>query len=196
MALTRRMLSAMGIEADKIDEIISAHAETVNGLKEERDKYKAEAEKLPNVQKELDELKTTQGKDASYKEKYEKEHKAFEDYKKGVDAEKTKATKTAAYKGLLKEAGVSEKRFDAIIKVTDLDKIELDDEGKVKDAKAATDHIKEEWAEFIVKKEQKGAETETPPGSNGGSGAKSRAAMVAAKHNQMLYGVTPKGDEA
>jgi hypothetical protein len=186
----------MGIDEEKIDEIITAHSDTVNGLKDERDKYKDAAEKLPSVQKELDELKDKDGKDAPYKEKYEKEHKAFEDYKMGVDAEKTKAAKTAAYKALLKDAGVSDKRFDAIIKVTDLSKIELDDEGKVKDAKAATDHIKEEWAEFIVKTEQRGAQTETPPGGNGGSCAKSRAAMVAAKHNQMLYGVTPKGDEA
>ena len=47
----------MGIEADKIDEIISAHTDTVNALKEQRDTYKADAEKLPAVQKELDDLK-------------------------------------------------------------------------------------------------------------------------------------------
>ena len=36
MALTRKFLSALGIEEAKIDEIISAHADTVNALKEQR----------------------------------------------------------------------------------------------------------------------------------------------------------------
>nr|DAG23749.1 MAG TPA: hypothetical protein [Caudoviricetes sp.] len=33
MALTRRSLKAMGIEDEKIDEIIAAHAETVDAYK-------------------------------------------------------------------------------------------------------------------------------------------------------------------
>ena len=57
MALTRKFLSALGIEAEKIDEIIDAHTDTVNALKEERDKYKASHEALQGVQKELDDLK-------------------------------------------------------------------------------------------------------------------------------------------
>ena len=57
MALTRKFLSAMGIEDEKVDEIIGAHTETVNALKEQRDSYKADAEKLPAVQKELDDMK-------------------------------------------------------------------------------------------------------------------------------------------
>jgi hypothetical protein len=53
MALTRKFLKAMGIEEEKIEQIIDAHTETVNALKEERDNFKADAEKLPNVQKQL-----------------------------------------------------------------------------------------------------------------------------------------------
>ncbi|MEE8717538.1 MAG: hypothetical protein SOI24_10925 [Coriobacteriales bacterium] len=34
MALTRKMLRAMGIEDEKADEIIEAHAETVDALKQ------------------------------------------------------------------------------------------------------------------------------------------------------------------
>ena len=33
MALTRRALKAMGIEDEKIDEIITMHTDTVDGLK-------------------------------------------------------------------------------------------------------------------------------------------------------------------
>lgn len=46
MALTRKFLAALGIEDDKADGIIQAHSDTVNGLKDEIEKYKADAEKL------------------------------------------------------------------------------------------------------------------------------------------------------
>ena len=62
MALTRKFLSALGIDADKVDEIINAHTETVDALKNERDKYKADAEKLPEVTRELTSLKETVAK--------------------------------------------------------------------------------------------------------------------------------------
>ena len=54
MALTRRALKAMGIEDEKIDEIITMHTETVDGLKADVAKYKADAETLPGIQKQLE----------------------------------------------------------------------------------------------------------------------------------------------
>ena len=46
MSLTRKMLKAMAIEDEKIDQIIDAHTETTESLKEERDNYKESAEKV------------------------------------------------------------------------------------------------------------------------------------------------------
>lgn len=193
MALTRKMLKAMGIEEDKIDEIVDAHSETVTALKKDRDKYKEDAEKLPEVQKLYDDLKEEVDKKADdpYKEKYEKEHKDFEAYKKSIDAEKTKAKKLEAYKGLLKEAGISEKRIDAIAKITSMDDIELDADGKIKDSDKKIEAVKEEYSEFVVTEDTKGADTKTPPENTGGAGSKtlSRAAEIAKRHNEMLYGV-------
>lgn len=192
MALTRKMLKAMGIEDEKIDEIIEAHREVTDSLKADRDKYKTDAEKLADIQNELDEAnKKLEAVDTDeYKAKYEKEHKDFEDYKKSIDAEKTKAKKVEAYKGLLKEAGVSEKRIDAITKITSMDDIELDADGKIKDSDKKIEAVKEEYSDFIVTEDTKGADTKTPPGNNGGAGKPlSRAAEVAMRHNEMLYGV-------
>ena len=193
MALTRRMLNAMGIEAEKIDEIIAAHTETVDALKEQRDGYKADAEKLPAVQKELDEFKANADKDGgkvwqtkydAMKEEKEKVEKAFNDFKAQAEAAKTKAAKEKAYRDLLKEIGVAEKRIDSVMKVTDLDAIELDD----KDSDKRKDSAKEEWADFIVTNSQQGANTATPPQGNGESHTSSRAAMVARKHYEAIYG--------
>lgn len=137
MALTRKFLAALGIEDDKVDEIIQAHTETVNGLKDEIEKYKTDAEKLPGVTKERDDLKKAadeaDGKNP-FKVKYDALKEDFANYKKDVEAKESKAKKGTAYKALLKEAGVSEKRIDAILKVSDVDGLEFDDEGKVKNS--------------------------------------------------------------
>lgn len=191
MSLTRKFLSAMGIEADKVDEIIAAHSETVEGLKAERDQYKKDAEKLPKVQEELDTLKPQLEEFKPYKEKYDKEHADFEAFKNDQTAKETKAKKTEAYKALLKEAGVSDKHLGAVLKVSDLDSIELDKEGKVKDSEKKLESIKTEWSDFITTTDSKGAETPKPPAGEGqnqthhGTG---RAAQIAAQYYANHYG--------
>lgn len=176
---TRKMLKALGIEEEKIDQIMEAHVEVVDALKADRDTYKEDAQKLSAVQKELDELKA-KGEDG-YKEKYEKEHKAFEDFKTEQAAKETKAAKSKAYRELLREAGVSDKRFEGIIKLTDLDGIELDTDGKIKDADKHAETIKTEWADFIVSTSTRGAQTATPPTNNGGKTTMTRAEIMAIK---------------
>ena len=200
MALTRKFRAAMGIEAEKIDEIISAHTETVDALKNERDtykneasKYEADAKKLPGVEKELSDLKEEQSKESPYKEKYEKEHADFEKYKADVTAKDTKLKKENAFRALLKEVGVSEKRIDAVVKVSAIDDLELDSDGKIKDADKKKENIKSEWADFIVTQETHGAKTSNPPAGDGnGNNGVSRAAEVAKKHYAAIYG--QKGD--
>lgn len=169
MALTRKFLSALGIDADKIDEIISAHTETVDALKQERDEYKATADKLPSVQKELNDLKTAAEKDGKdpYKVKYEAIKEEFENYKNEQTAKETKAQKQAAYKALLAECGVADKRIDAVLRVSDVDSIKLDKDGKIEDAAKLKKAIADEWSDFIVTKGQQGANTPTPPQNNG-----------------------------
>lgn len=197
MALTRKYLSAMGIEPDKIDEIISAHSETVTGLKDqineartEAEKYKADAEKLQGVQKELDDLKAASKDNASYKEKYDKEHADFEAYKSDIAGKEAKAKKVEAYKALLKEAGISEKHLNAVLKASDLSTVELDDKGGIKDAKKATEAIKSEWSDFITTNETHGVPTPTPPAGNGSTGTHGtgRAAQIAAAYQAEHYG--------
>lgn len=209
MALTRKFLSALGIESDKIDEIIEAHADTVDGLKEERDKikaeaekYKADAEKLPQVQKELEEFKDEGGNNPfetrynALKEDYDKLKAEFDGFKSETEAKATHQAKESAYRNLLKEAGVSEKRIDSVLKVSDLDSIELDKEGKIKDADNVKKSVKEEWADFIQKEHQEGATTPTPIGGKlEGPRSESRAAKLAAEYHNNLYGVNSSKEE-
>lgn len=171
MAITRKLLKGMGLTEEQQDTIIEAHTDTVNGLKADIDRYKADAEKLPVVQKELDDLK---GKgDDGYKEKYESEHKAFEDYKKTVDAEKTTAAKEKAVEAVLKKIGVSEKRLQSVAKLAKadglLDALELNDDGAVKEADKLEKNLKDSYSEYITTTSTKGADTPTPPANSGGA---------------------------
>ena len=165
MSLTRKMLKAMGIEEEKIDQIIEAHSETVDSLKADRDSYKEDAEKLKDVQKELDDLKAKG--DDGWKEKHDRLKDEFDKYKTDVQAKETKAAKEAAYRAILKDANLSEKGIEKAIKYADWDKIELDADGKLK---GANDHIKavrDEWAEYVTTTTTTGAKTSTPPANNG-----------------------------
>ena len=166
MALTRKMLKAMGIEEEKIDQIIEAHTETVDSFKDKVNDYKDKAEKYDTVKKELDELKDG---DNDWQKKYEKEHSDFEAYKTDITTKETKRTKEHAVRELLKGAGVSEKRLDAVLKVTNLDDFELDKDGKIKDADKHTETVKTEWSDFIETTTEKGANTANPPANGGGS---------------------------
>lgn len=163
--LTRKMLKAMGIGEEQIEQIMDAHGETVEALKEQRDQYKANAEKLLPVQKELDDLKAAG--DDGYKEKYESEHAAFEKYKSDVAEEKANGEKADLYRQLLKTAAVDPKYIDVIMKVTDLKDIKVKD-GKLEDTDKLTEKIKSEWSGFMVSTRTDGAPVEDPPGGDEG----------------------------
>lgn len=184
MSLTRRMLKAMGIEEEKIEQIIEAHTETVSALKDERDSYKEDAEKLADVQKELNTAKEKIAKhgdgETVSKTEFDELKKEYEDYKKDITAKETRAAKVNAFRELLKAAGVSDKRFDTVIKVSDIDGLELDKDGKIKDADKITENIKTEWADFIPTTTVVGANTANPPATTGGS-FKTRAEIMKIK---------------
>lgn len=168
-SLSRKFLSGLGIEEDKLELIIEKHAEVVNEIKTERDEYKEKAEQLPAVEKELAELKkaTENGKENSYKVKYEAIKEDFENYKKEIETKATRSKKEEAYKKLLEDAGVSEKRIAAVLKVSDVDSLEFEEDGKVKDEAKIVKGIKEEWSDFISTTSTKGASTATPPTGTG-----------------------------
>lgn len=66
MAFTRKFLSAMGVEADKIEEIMTAHIEVVDHFKSQLDDFKAQSGELETLRTEIATLKT-QLKDATDK---------------------------------------------------------------------------------------------------------------------------------
>ena len=159
MAFTRNFLKSTGLSDEQISAVIEEHTAVTDALKKERDGYKEQAEKAADLQKQLDDL--ANGED--FKAKYEEEHKAFEDFKKKTADDAEAARVRSAYRKLLAGEGISEKRLDAILKVTDLSKMKLDKDGNLDKADELKKSINSEWGEFKTTVTEKGAVVERPP---------------------------------
>lgn len=196
MALTRKLLEGMGIEDKQIQAIIDAHDETINGLKAKRDEYKELADKVPDLQKQLEEAKSAAGSESDWEQKYEDEHQAFEDYKVQVATEKAEADKAQAYRGMLMAAGIDPKRIDAIMRVTDLSQVEMED-GKLKDTEKLQESAKQEWADFVVKSNTQGSNPATPPTkpSPNVEGGDPEVARRMQERYERRYGKAPESKE-
>lgn len=135
MALTRKLLKGMGLTDEQVDTIIEAHTDTVDGLKADVTRYKADAEKLPGVQKQLDDLKAAG--DGGYKEKYEKEHSAFESFKTDITAKESKAAKERAVRAYFESKNITGANLDLAMRGCgeEMSALELDGE-KIKDTKS------------------------------------------------------------
>lgn len=163
MALTRKSLKAMGLADEQIDSVIEMHVETVEALKEQRDTYKADADKLADVQAELDALKND-----GYKTKYETEHTAFEAYKADVAAKETKTAKTAAVRKYFEGKGITGKSLDIAMRGAgaEIDAAEMDGEN-LKDTTALDALISGDFAGLVGTTIIKGADVAHPPVNHG-----------------------------
>jgi hypothetical protein len=150
---------------DKVaEEICARHSADLESIKEERDNLKKEAESFSHFKEQAEKY----GGKNPYQVKYEALKEEFDKYKADTETKATKAKKESAYRKLLKDAGVAEKRLDAVLRVSDFDSIEFDDDGKVKDAEKLTESIKKEWSDFIPTSSQEGAPKHNPPSTTSG----------------------------
>ena len=158
----------MGLTDEQVDTIIEAHTDTVDGLKADVAKYKGDADKLPGIQKELDDLKKD-GADGGYKAKYEKEKKDFQDYKNGIAEKESAVAKEKAARAYFESKGIPADSMGLVIRgaKAEISGLELDGE-KIKDSKALDDLLSGDYKGLIGKTTTKGTDTKTPPNTSGG----------------------------
>lgn len=178
MALTRKFLKAMGIEDEKIDQIIEAHSSTVDGLKDQIDALKADAgnaeenkNKLAGLQKQLDKANADleAAKKDGWKDKHDVLKKEFEDYKTEVTAKETKAAKEAAARAYYENKGITGKALDIAMRGSgaEIEALEMVD-GKIKDAAALEALVKGDFSGLVSTTTTTGANTATPPANTVG----------------------------
>lgn len=202
MSITRKMLKGMGLTEDQQDTILEAHTETVNEIKADRDRLKADAEKLPSIQKELDALKAAG--DGGYKERYEKEHNAFEAYKSDIAARETKAAKEKAVRAYFESKHITGANLELAMRGCGAEMSALEMEGeKIKSTKSLDALLTGDYKGLISETNIRGANPANPPANIGGGAMTKeqimqikdrteRRAAIAANLN--LFETTPKGD--
>ena len=167
---TRAEIRAILGEAhtDEIENrLIALHLGVVDPLKDDVQKYKGDAEKLPGILKELDDLKAGDG---GYKEKYEAEAKAHKEYRQQVESEKQNARNEADVLAICKEAGiVRESALRLIVKAFDRSKIERDKDGNITNHANLVEMVKADCADFVGTTSNQGTPPATPL-SGGGKG--------------------------
>ena len=143
---------------DKVNQLQTLHHEIVNGLMDEKDEAIQRAEKAEKAAE-------------SAKAEKEAAEKSLTDYKAQQTQKDTHAAKEAKFRELLKSAGVLDKYADRVVRLSgeDIDKLELDEKGEVKDTKKHADSLKADWSDFVATTTTTGAKVDTPPTSYAGT---------------------------
>ena len=195
MALTRKLLKGMGLTDEQVDTIIEAHTDTVDGLKADVSKYKTDAEKLSDVQKELGELKAKG--DDGWKEKHDKLKGEFDKYKGDIEAKETKANKEKAVRAFYESRGITGKNLEIAMRGSraEIDGIELDGD-KIKDNSALDALVKGDFSGLVATTTTKGANTANPPANNGGKTGKTKEEIMAIRDPAVRQAEIAKNPEA
>lgn len=158
------------ISAAKFSDVVNAINSAVGKEFVEKKRYNDKLTEIDALKGEKQNAEDKATSAEKWKTKYDALKDDFEAYKKDISAKESEAAKNNAYKALLKEAGVSEKRLETVLKAEkpNISGYEMGDDGKFKDSEKILENIKKEWADFITTTETKGAETSTPPSNNGG----------------------------
>lgn len=161
MALERKTLRAIledettdtSGKLKKILDVLHEETDTLQNQLDEKNAALAKAEK--------DRDAASSGKQAA--------EQALTDYKAQQTKKDTHAAKEAKFRELLKEAGVLDKYADRVVRLSgeDIDKLELDEKGEVKDAKKHADSLKADWSDFVGTTTTTGAKVDTPPTNTG-----------------------------
>lgn len=184
-----RAVIGEGCTEDIENKLIALHLGVVDPLKDDVQRYKADAEKLPDLQRKLEEA----SKGDDYKEKYDS-------LVAQITGEKAQAAKEKAARAYFQSKGIPAESMGLVIRgaKAEIDGLELDGE-KIKDSKALDDLLAGDYKGLIGKETKTGTNTQTPPATTGGGKmtkeqimgikdtAQRQAAMLA---NAELFGIS------
>ena len=141
---------------DKAKAILDALHEETDALRDELD-----TEKNARVAAEKERDAANSGKQTA--------EQALTDYKTQQTKKDAHAAKEAKFREQLKAAGVLEKYFDRIVRLSgeDIDKMELDSKGNVKNADKLAESLKTDWSDYVGSTTTKGAQVDDPPANTG-----------------------------
>ncbi len=175
MAITHKFLKALGISEDASEEIISAHRETVDSIKAERDELLARANTVDTLTAERDKLKHDLEETMAHAGDVGKVQAEFDAYKAQIETEKSNSAKLKLIRTALEKAGANPAAIDLMMNAVALDKVELNGD-TLKDEGSVVNPIKESHAALFGTPIQKGA-----PDVNPMSGGRTAATALSLK---------------
>ncbi len=185
MALSRNFLKALGLSDEQVNTIVEAHGETVSGLKDELKTAREQADRLGEVEKELNDLKTANAGRQDFETLYNEEHKAFEAFKSDITTKQTRAAKEAAIGAFFEKNNIvgKQKKIAMMAIKGDIDGYEVDENGKLKDTSKLDALIKDDFAGLVSTQRTEGANTAEPP-ENIGKITKTKEEIMEIKDTQ------------
>jgi hypothetical protein len=190
MAFTRSFLNATGLTEEQVKAVMEEHVSVTDALKADRDKFKAEAEKAADLQKQIDAMNS--GED--WKKKFEDEKKAFDDFKAKTAQDAEAAKVRAAYRKLLIEEKIGEKWLDRVMDSTDFSGMKLDKDGNLNDSDKLKESLDKKWGDVKTTVTEKGANVERPP--HVGKATKTKDEILAIKdRNERLQAIAENHEQ-
>lgn len=198
MPLTRKFLSNLGIDAEKVDLIISEHVNVTESLKAESDDN---SKKYADVQKKLDEAnkklsdytkqletanaKITEFENDDFKSKYDSKVQELETLKSEYVAKETVAKKKNTLSAQLKSLGYSDSATRLIVNRSDFaDKIEIGDDGKATNIDSVITEIQSDsdFSGFTPQKTESNHIPSNPPANSGSANGLTKEKIMSIKN--------------
>lgn len=167
VAFTRKFLKALGMEEEKIEQIIDAHSEVTNALKEQIKEAEENASKLESKSKEYDELKKKADEYDSTASELKKIKSEYEKYKSDIESKETATAKEAAVKAYFESKKITGANLDIALRgcKDEIASVELKD-GKISDTSALDVLITGTYSGLISKEGVSGINVPNPPKNN------------------------------
>ena len=152
MSLSRSFLKSLGLNDDQITAVVDAHGETVTALNQKYaelenlyNSAKESADRLPDVQKELDDLK----KD-DFKSLFEAEKSAHDALKDAVSRKEAHAAREKAARAFYETKNIQGPNLNLAMRATDLDSLELDEQGNLSNPSALEDLVNGDFKSLVT----------------------------------------------
>ena len=161
--------------------LVALHLSVVDPLKDDVQKYKAAADKLEEVQNELNTLKAKGSTD--WETKYNDEHAAFEKYKTDQGAKEARSAKKTAVQAYFESKGITGANLTIAMrgmKDADVDALDLDEKGQIKKTDDLDALVAGDYAALVVTTKEKSNPAKTPPAKIG-AGGKTRDEIMSIK---------------
>lgn len=168
MSLTRKQLKAWQLPTDMIERIIAAHAETVDGLKAERDALRDAANQANTLAAERDTLRAQVEQLSSVQADLEQTRAELDACRTRAEEERLCAQRQEALNAALRDAGANEKALPLLARLLNPAELHLEN-GCLKNADALIAPLREQYAAFFAKPVRLPAQTITPPIQAGGA---------------------------